>query len=461
MMVTRLWRPAAALAVAVLWGVVAARWTPRGPLTNADALWSVGISAAVGLAAGWASRSRWSMLAAPAAFVAALELTRAGVPGPSVDAPHASPFGILALVTGRGVHGVLSVLPLVLGAAYGAGLTRRGQRASRIRRAATALVTAALVALTAAVAIPARTASTGPGGVADLAAVHGLRVMIRGQDAAAPVLLFIPGAPGGSELGAMRRRLAPLEKRFVVATLDRRGGGGSYPALDPTGAATLDGAVADTIAVTDYLRDRFGRARIYLLAHSGGSIVGVLAAQRHPDRYHAYIGTGQAVDLTASDRIFHTDVLAWARATGRDGLARQLAAQGPPPYDSVYGYEPLMTYAPEAYGQGTPAFTVDVPEYTLLQKVHTLNAILDTWSAQYPSMARVDLRRDVPRLEVPAYFVQGGREMRGLAVPFAQWYERLQAPRKHQEVFAAAGHRAMFDEPGRFVSFMERLLPPP
>ncbi|MGC5020776.1 alpha/beta fold hydrolase [Micromonospora sp. DT47] len=488
MTVKDLWRPAVVVVAAAVWGVVAARWTPRGPLTNAEALWSIGISAVVGLAAGWSSRSRWSMLTAPAAFVLALEVTRMGVRGPSVDAPHLSPFGIIALVTGRGVHGALSVLPLVLGTAYGAGLSRRTRRApvpggpgagpgtgqrrrwpSVVRRAGTGVLTAALAAVTVAVAIPARTAPLGPRGVAELAKIdvggYRLGMMIRGVDAAAPVLLFVPGSPGGTEIGTVRRYLGALERRFVVATLDRRGGGSSYPALGPTTTVTLDSEVADTLAVTDYLRHRFRQEKIYLLGHSGGSIISVLAVQRQPEKYRAYIGTGQAVDLVTTDRIAYHDILAWAGSTGRNGLARQLLDQGPPPYRTVYRYEPIMMYAPQAYdydhtpnARGATGFNLDMAEYTVLQRVHTMNAILDTWSALYPDMQHIDLRRDVPRLAVPVYFVQGGYEMRGLAEPFRDWYQQLDAPLKHQYVFETAGHRAMFEQPDRFAAVMDRVL---
>ena len=40
------------------WGVVAGWWMPRGPLTITQALWSVGLSVAVGALAGWLSRPR-------------------------------------------------------------------------------------------------------------------------------------------------------------------------------------------------------------------------------------------------------------------------------------------------------------------------------------------------------------------------------------------------------------------
>jgi pimeloyl-ACP methyl ester carboxylesterase len=44
--------------------------------------------------------------------------------------------------------------------------------------------------------------------------------------------------------------------------------------------------VADTLAVTDYLRERFGQDKIYLLGHSWGSFIGIQAAQRAPERLH-------------------------------------------------------------------------------------------------------------------------------------------------------------------------------
>ena len=50
---------------ALVWGLASGWWAPRGPLTNAQALWSVGLSLVVGGLAGWVSRSRWSMLVAP------------------------------------------------------------------------------------------------------------------------------------------------------------------------------------------------------------------------------------------------------------------------------------------------------------------------------------------------------------------------------------------------------------
>lgn len=506
---------AAGVAAAAAWGVLAGRWTPRGPLTSRQALWSIVISLAVGGLAGFASRSRWAMLYGPIAFVAAVEVVRLGTSGPTVDRPAFSTYGLLALAVGRGFHGLVSWAPMLLGAAFGAGAARTveaasaarssgaattdhapregsgpagphtggparpgrepGRRWARVgRRVVAGLATAGLVALAVMLARPARTepivdADGRPveGSIAELTRIevngrdHGL--MIRGYSARNPVLLFLAGGPGGSELGAMRRHLPDLERHFTVVTWDQRGTGRSYPALDPTGTVTLDGAIDDALAVTDYLRDRFDQDRVILVGQSWGSLLGVLAADAHPEKYRAFVGVGQMVSPRETDRIFYRDTLAWARRRGDGELARKLTSIGPPPYTRMLDYETALSYEHEVYpydhrpnheGEGGFSENFLVEEYSLVDQVHLLGAFMDTFSALYPKVQGVDLRTQVTRLEVPVFFAQGAHEARGRAEPFEEWYEILDAPVKERATFATSGHRPLFEQPDEFVAFM-------
>ncbi|GAB3173275.1 pimeloyl-ACP methyl ester carboxylesterase [Micromonospora palomenae] len=492
-----------ALAAPVAWGLVVGWWTPRGPGGNVDAVGSVLVSLAVGLLAGWLSRSRWSMLAAPVLFALAVELVRMPLRGPSVDAPHLSGFGLGALVLGRGLHGLLTLLPLLVGAAYGAGIARRtASRADRpasgdgrplatspddvaggetrpsaprhrlrvwLGRGAVGLLAAVLLLVTVAVALPARTAPIA-GGVAELTTVRSgdrdLGLMLRGADAGAPVLLFLPGAPGSSEIGAVRRHLTGLERHFVVATLDRRGAAKSWAAFAPSSTFTLDSEVADAVAVVNHLRQRFRQDKVYLMAHSGGSLVAVTAVQRQPELFRAYVGVGQAVDLRAADRSQYADTIAWARRTGRSDLARQLTDLGPPPYADMYTYEPLLANETGAFdhdrtgtseGRDGAVTNLDVPEYTLLEKAHVLGGTLDGWDVLYPQLQDLDLRREVRQLQVPVYLVDGVHEVPGRLVLARQWYAQLQAPRKEHVVLDGAGHRSLFQRPGPFVDLLARV----
>jgi pimeloyl-ACP methyl ester carboxylesterase len=223
--------------------------------------------------------------------------------------------------------------------------------------------------------------------------------------------------------------------------------------------------VSNTLAVTNYLRARFHRDKIYLLAHSGGSVQGVLAVQAHPELYTAYIGAGQGVDLTASDRAQYADTLAWARKQQNSGLVKQLTAVGPPPYDNIYSYEPMLLHEGDVYaypggvdsGAGQ-AENFEVNELSLLDKVHVFSGFLDTYGVLYPRERDVDFRRQVPRLEVPAYFVEGAHDVPGRLSVMKQWYGVLQAPHKEIVTFPDVGHRSLFEDPGQFVALMTRVV---
>lgn len=480
---------AVAVAVPVAWGVIAGLWTPRGPLTTLEVLAAMAVGVLVGVVSGVALGSRWTMLWAPVAFVATFELMRMGIDGPTVDRPAFSTYGAMAFAVGRGFHGLVGLAPMVLGAAVGAGTARRLRAAANDEpRSTTAAASGrrtvavasglALIALATFVARPASTAAiVGPdgeqlaGSISELTTVehdgHELGLMLRGADADAPVVLFLAGGPGGAERGAMRNHLEALEDSFVVATLDQRGTGASYDELDPTETLTLDAQIADTIAVTNHLRDRFGQDQIYLLGQSWGSTLGVLAVQEAPELYRALIGTGQMVSQLATDTIFYEDTLAWAEEQGNDDLAQRLRDIGPPPYSDMLDYETALSYehdvypydhSPNSEGMGGFSENFIVGEYTLTDQVHLLGAFMDTFAALYPQLQEIDFRRTATNLDVPVFFVQGAHEADGRSEPFAEWFEQLEAPSTDLVVFETSGHRPLFEQPDEFVTYMNDVV---
>jgi pimeloyl-ACP methyl ester carboxylesterase len=447
-----------AAATPIAWGAVTGLLMPRGPLTAVEALASIVVSLLVGAVVGWLARSRWAMLAAPALFAVTVEVTRLGAEGPTVDAPHLSAFGVVAFVAGRGVHFLLALLPMAVGAAYGAGLAR-----TVAGRILVALPTAAVVLVAVGVALPASTDPI-PGGVAELTTIrsgeHHLGLMIRGARATNPVLLFVPGAPGAAERGAVRENLAALERDFVVATLDRRGGGASYAAIEPTSGLTVEDEIANTVAATNALRARFGLRKIYLLAHSGGTIPAVFAARRHPELYAAYIGVGQAVALTSADRAQYVETLAWARKRNETRRIAALEQVGQPPYDRFYDYEPMLLAETELYAQkdqGGLMASLAAKEYTLLDKAHVLAGLVDAYDLYYPRVRDVDLRQQVRALAIPAYFLDGADEVAARKPPMEQWFDALQAPHKEHVVVPGAGHRSMFERPQELAKLLARV----
>jgi pimeloyl-ACP methyl ester carboxylesterase len=475
-------RALVATGVAAVAGVVAGWLIPRGPVTTVQALIALVAALAVGFAAGWLMRSRWAMLLAPAAFMLVFELVRMRVDGPTVDGIRVDGiYGVLMLVAGRGVDGVLMLLPMVVGVVYGVALAKRLQgppdpvhKRHWVRRGFLAISTLAVIALVAGLLRPASTeailgADGKPlaGSIADLVEVriggHDQAIMLRGVSAEAPVLLYLEGGPGGTGIGRIRNSGEDLERDFVVATWDQRGAGKSYDALEPRSTLTVDQMVDDTLAVTNYLRDRFDQQKIYLVGSSWGTTIGVLAVQRSPKLFHAYVGTGQMVDQFETDRLMYAESLADAVARGDDDMADALRELGEPPYDSTLDYPVAIASNPKwtdfEHGEDYAAAaeypaSLFVGEYTLIEQLRGMGAIAETFNVLYPQLEDADFRIQVPSLDVPVYVVEGRYEAAGRETLARQWFEFLSAPSKKYALFENSGHTPPSDEPGHFAEFM-------
>jgi pimeloyl-ACP methyl ester carboxylesterase len=470
---------ATAAAMATVAALLSVWLTPRGPITTPEALMTLALAFAVGVAAGLAVGGRWSILVTPAVFIVIFEVARLPVDGPTVDAIHLdSLYGLIALVLGRGLHALIAVVPMAIGAVYGVEL------AARLGRDATTtmgllgwilagILTLGLLALSVVIASPASTApilgadgEPPPGSIAELTTTriggHDQALMIRGRSTDNPVLLYLNGGPGGTDIGAIRRDVG-LEQDFVVVTWEQRGSGKSYSALDPAETLTLDQMVADTVELTNYLRDRFGEDKIYLVGNSWGATLGVLAAQQHPELYHAYVGVGQMVSQRETDILFYEDTLAWAERTGNQELATVLYDIGPPPYADIGHYEQVIGHEhewnpyPELDLDNEMPAILFVPENSFMDRLNAFRGFLDSFYVLYPQLQEIDFRRTATNLDVPVYMVLGEHEARGRAVPASEWFKMLAAPTKELIMFEGAGHRAHFDRAADFAALMARV----
>ncbi|MBX3070433.1 MAG: alpha/beta fold hydrolase [Thermomicrobiales bacterium] len=468
-----------AIAVPAVTGLAMAFAMPRGPVTANDALLLMVSAFLAGIVAGYLMRSRWAFIVGPAAHIVAFELGRIDAAGPTVDSIHlGSTFGILAFLSSRGVFIVLALLPLVIGAAYGlvAARFRFGGGSETISgrrhwagRLALGVPTLLLVALAAWIAMPASTPAlsspTGEpvdGGIAELTSVNigGVDqwLEIRGANEDLPVLLYLSGGPGQSDLALSRALLTDLTTDFIVVGWDQRGTGKSYAAFDPD-MITPEVAIADTIDVTNYLRERFDEEKIYLMGESWGSLLGVMVVDERPDLFYAYIGSGQMVDPKATDQRIYADLLAEARRRGDDGLVEQLEGFGPPPYDDLWAYGVIMQHypliegdydPPQAYldrgeESGVGFWGIMGSEYTPIDKVNVLRGLIDVFAVMYPQLQEIDFRVDIPTLDVPVYLFDGEHELAGRRDLAHEWFDLLQAPDKAMFTFPDAGHAVAFE----------------
>jgi pimeloyl-ACP methyl ester carboxylesterase len=481
-----------AVGIAALAAVCTSWWIPSGPTTTAHALGTMAIGTSVGAVSGVALRSRWAMLIAPIAFIAVFEFARLRIGGATVDDINPiSPGGMLALIVGRGFHGLVEIVPMVLGAAFGAALVRRvndapSARSGRARielyarRTIAGAVSVAMVALAAAIARPASIASIRDekgqlmaGSLSEKIRVeiNGVKqgMFIKSTNAENPVLLFVHGGPGMPMYWLTQRYPTGLEDHFTVVWWEQRGAGLSYQSSIAPETMTAEQFVGDTLEVTRYLLKRFNQDKVYLMGHSWGSYIGIQAAAKAPELYHAYVGVGQVTDQLESEQLAYDYALAHYNEVGDRRMVRKLEAAPPGTTAPLpANYNALRDEYMHKAGIGTtrdmksvitglflPSFRSH--EYTLIEKVNLWRGKIRSRMPEFglwDTLMNTDLRQTVTDLSIPAYFFHGKYDYT-CAYPLAKEYlVKLKAPVKGFYTFETSAHSPMFEEPERTVAIM-------
>ncbi|QPC81362.1 alpha/beta fold hydrolase [Phototrophicus methaneseepsis] len=287
-------------------------------------------------------------------------------------------------------------------------------------------------------------------------------ITIRGNDTNNPILLFLAGGPGGSELVMTRRYLGDLEAHFVVVNWDQPGTGKSYGAV-PFDELTPERYVDDAHALALYLRERFDKEKIYVFGESWGSIIGVWLVQQYPDLFYALITTGQMVDPVENDILMYDLAFELLTEQGRNDDVEMLRRNGPPPYTSgellgkfgaINGV--LNNYMDaHAHGEGTHhnllIDSLGAQEYGLVDKVTWLLGLAKTFTTVYPQIYDVDLRMQAPRLEIPVYMIKGRWDVNAPNSLAEEYFNLLEAPHKEWFWFEDSAHTPSWDEPAHFT----------
>ncbi len=116
-----------------------------------------------------------------------------------------------------------------------------------------------------------------------------------------PVLLVCGGGPGIPQYLMESFYPSVLPRYFTVCYYDYRGTGLSYDGSIDPGSMTTDLFINDTLFVTDYLKERFGQEKIYIMGHSFGTFIALNMVDRHPENYIAYLAMSQTCDQHRSE----------------------------------------------------------------------------------------------------------------------------------------------------------------
>jgi pimeloyl-ACP methyl ester carboxylesterase len=289
-------------------------------------------------------------------------------------------------------------------------------------------------------------------------------MFIQGKNAGNPVLLYLHGGVPDHFLND--RYPTGLEEIFTIVWWEQRGSGLSFhPDMAPE-SLNPEQLIADTVALTNHLRARFGQDKIYLMGRSGGTFFGIQAAARAPELYHAYIAVAQISNQLESERLAHRYMLARYKDEGNHKMAQRLedgpvGATAPLPD----AYLKVRDTAMHELGVGTThdmksVFT-DMFLRSLLHREYTLGEKINLWRGKLFSGSRLwntqlstDLTQKVARLDIPVYFLHGVYDYT-VSYPLAKaYFEQLDAPVKGFYTFKQSAHTPFFEEPEKMREIM-------
>lgn len=257
---------------------------------------------------------------------------------------------------------------------------------------------------------------------------------------------------------------ADLQRDFLVVHWDQRGAGKSYsPALNE-GDLCIEQLISDTHELILWLGARFQKSSVVLVGHSWGSALGAIVAARFPDLVSAFVGLGQVTNLRDSEAMRFHQAVGMARQLGDCPATMALHRLGPPPYATPDQSDLLERCAQRLssryYAPITPAtflrLALSSPVYSWFDVAQIpLGRRLSERCFWAEIFRQIDLFAQVPRLDMPVYFLVGRHDSIVTHELARRYSDALEAPRgKTFVTFERSGHWPHLEESELFRSVL-------
>jgi len=309
-----------------------------------------------------------------------------------------------------------------------------------------------------------------PGSIATLEEINlgGMNqsILIRSHNKRNPILLWLHGGPGSSQMPIAHQYDKKLEKHFIMVHWDQRGSGKSNPADFNEATMIYEQFIEDGHQLTEYLKRRFDKEKIYLLGHSWGSQLGLELVGRYSEDYYSYIGVSQVINQDMNDSLAYPWLVKQIKARDTKEDLKKLKELGDPPFTS---HEKFLTFIQlvDSYGGGFDIpftkllwISLKAPEYTFKDYWNWLDGSNrgsgKMWSEEaYSSFNAIE---NFPNLDVPIYFFMGKNDYNTPLEAAKRYYHSLIAPEgKKLIIFKESAHTPFLAEPEKFEQELIRV----
>lgn len=297
-------------------------------------------------------------------------------------------------------------------------------------------------------------------------------MFIKSRNINNPILLYVHGGPAFPNYFLIDKFQPGLEDYFTVCYWEQRGGGLSYTSEVTLQSMNFNQLASDAIDVTNYLRKRFNKEKIYIMAHSGGTPIALIAVQKEPKLYYAYIGMGQITNQTESERIAYKYMLEQYKEVGNQKRINELNKYPVLDADSniiSYYKSNIRDQYMHELGIGTihkmksVFWEIFIPVWTC--KAYTLREKINIWKSKFSFLPKTNLINEllttdftskVPKLDIPVYFLSGKFDLTVNMNLSKKYLTQLHAPLKGFYTFNNSAHSPLFEEPELVRQIIEK-----
>jgi pimeloyl-ACP methyl ester carboxylesterase len=297
-------------------------------------------------------------------------------------------------------------------------------------------------------------------------------MFIKSKNTNNPVLLYLHGGIGFPNYFLIDKFKPGLEDYFTVCYWERRGGGLSYSSTVTKESMNLNQLTEDAIEVTNYLRKRFNKDKIYLFAHSGGTPIGLMTAAKEPGLFHAYIAMGQITNQVASEKLAYEYMLEEYKKGGNQKRIDQLKKFAVSESDSnviAFFKSGLRDNTMHELGIGTMRNMKSVFRDIFLPvwacKAYTIKEKWNIWKSKITFQPKTNLVNEIlktdftvmiQQLDIPVYFFSGKYDLTVNINLSKDYFTKLLAPVKGFYTFSNSAHSPLFEEPEKVRRIIEQ-----
>ena len=295
---------------------------------------------------------------------------------------------------------------------------------------------------------------------------------INSQNTDNPVLLFVSSGPGTDDYFMTDKyKEMNLEEDFTVVYWDYRDMGIAYDKSFDTSTITLGNILKDTEAVTDYLKTRFGKDKIFIMGFSGGTHIALRAAQTHPENYYALINMAQAVtDGSEQDSLMYDFMKHIFEDKGDRASLKKLEESVEKTEDGGivckdwYNYVALLhkagggTIKDKSEFEGIVLPILFSRCYTVKEKLHYVSAMkMYRNTPLSKELEGFDYRVSVTSLEIPVYFISGESDYNCPWELVEDYCDSIEAPDKEFFLIPDSAHSPLWENPSVTCGILKQI----